>query len=113
MFQERTGAIIMIELISRHRDEIDALCREFGVLRLEVFGSAATGEFEPERSDIDFIVHYPEGYDFGLWLDRYFELRDRLAALLEHDVDLIMVGAMRKPHFIESVNRSRQLLYAA
>jgi uncharacterized protein len=103
----------MIALITEHREEIEALCREFGVLRLEIFGSAATGEFDPERSDIDFLVEYPKGYDFGLWFTRYFDLRDRLEALLGRRVDLIMVGAMRKPHFIESVNKSRRLLYAA
>lgn len=103
----------MIALVEHNLEAIDALCREYGVLRLELFGSAATGEFDPERSDIDFIVEYPEGYDFGLWLTRYFEFKKRLEALLGYRVDLVMVGAMRNPYFIQSVNESRQLLYAA
>ena len=103
----------MIALVEQHLEAIEALCREFGVLRLELFGSAATGEFDPARSDVDFLVEYPEGYDFGLWLTRYFAFKERLEDLLGYPVDLVMVGAMRKPHFIESVNKSRQLLYAA
>ena len=103
----------MIPLIEQHLEAIRALCREFGVARLEVLGSAATGDFDPASSDVDFIVEYPPDYDFGLWLTRYFELKERLETLLGRPVDLVMAGAMRKPRFIESANESRRLLYAA
>ena len=103
----------MIALIQQNLEAIEALCREYGVLRLEVFGSAATGAFNPDSSDIDFIVEYPDDYEFGPWLKRYFEFKQRLEALLGYPVDLVMADAMRKPHFIASVNQSRQSLYAA
>lgn len=103
----------MIALVKDHLDAIEALCREYGIVRLELFGSAATGEFDPEHSDVDFIVEYPPDYEFGPWLTRYFEFKERLEALLERSVDLVMVGAMRNPYFIQSANESRQLLYAA
>ncbi len=32
------------------------LCERNGVERLELFGSAARGEFDPAKSDLDFIV---------------------------------------------------------
>jgi uncharacterized protein len=35
-----------------------ALCRRFHVRRLDVFGSAARGDFDPEHSDVDFIVEF-------------------------------------------------------
>lgn len=103
----------MNPLIEQHREAIRALCREFGIARLELFGSVATDAFDPDRSDVDFIVEYPPDYDFGPWLVRHFELRDRLAALLGREVDLIMASAMRKPRFIRSVSETRQVLYAA
>jgi predicted nucleotidyltransferase len=103
----------MTGLIEEHLDAIRALCREFGVTRLEVFGSAATPEFDPERSDIDFLVEYPPDYEFGLWAGRHFELQERLADVLGRPVDLVMASAMRKPRFIASVNQTRRLLYAA
>ncbi len=103
----------MVPLIEQHLEAIRALCREHGVNRLELFGSAATDAFDPARSDIDFVVEYPPGYEFGLWLTRYFEFKDQLEALLGRSVDLVMVGAMRERHFIESANESRRLLYAA
>jgi uncharacterized protein len=103
----------MISLIEQHRIAIRALCEEFGVSRLELFGSAATGGFNPARSDVDFLVEYPPDYDFGPWLARYFEFKERLETLLGRPVDLVMAGAPRNPYVIQSINETRQLLYAA
>ncbi|MGH2531105.1 MAG: nucleotidyltransferase family protein [Thermomicrobiales bacterium] len=103
----------MIPLIEQHRAAIAELCREYGVTKLEVFGSAATGAFDPKSSDVDFIVEYPPDYEFGPWLKRYFELKERLEALLGRPVDLVMAGAPRNPYVIRSMNESRQPLYAA
>jgi len=41
-----------------HREAIARVCREHGVERLEVFGSAADGSFDPGRSDFDLIVRH-------------------------------------------------------
>jgi predicted nucleotidyltransferase len=103
----------MIELIERNLEAIQALCREFDVVRLEVFGSAGRGTFDPARSDIDFLVEYAPGTNLGPWLDRYFALKERLEELLGRPVDLVMIGALRKPRYVRSVNESRQLVYAA
>ncbi len=103
----------MNPLIEQHQEAIRALCREYGVARLELFGSAATDQFDPDRSDIDFIVDYAPETDLGPWLKHYFEFKERLEALLDRPVDLVMAGAMRNPYFIRSVNESRRLLYAA
>ena len=103
----------MNPLIERHRDAIRELCRDYGIARLELFGSAATDAFDADRSDVDFIVEYPPDYDFGPWLARHFAFQERLEALLGRPVDLVMAGAIRKPRFIQSVNETRQVLYAA
>lgn len=104
---------MIAQVVEKHLEAIQGLCREYGVARLELFGSATTGKFAQEGSDIDFIVEYPANYDFGVWLTRYFELKERLEAELGNPVDLVMAGAIRKRRFIESVNESRRLLYAA
>lgn len=103
----------MIELIERNLDTIRALCRQFDVVRLEVFGSAASGAFDPARSDVDFVVDFAPGTDLGPWLERYFAFKERLEEVLGRPVDLVMAGALRKPRFVRSVNESRQLVYAA
>jgi len=100
-------------IIAEHLESIRALCREFGVARLEVFGSVCTPDFDPERSDVDFLVEYPTDYDFGPWATRFLALQEALANLLGRKVDLIFSRAVRKKYFLQSVNQTRQLLYAA
>lgn len=98
-------------IIDAHREELDRLCRQFGVQRLELFGSATGGSFDPKRSDIDFIVDFGPGGQPDLF-SRYFGLNEALAALFDRKVDLVMAGAITNPHFIASVNHTRQAVYA-
>lgn len=100
-------------IIAENLEAIRALGREFGVLRLEVFGSVCTPQFDPETSDVDFLVEYPDDYDFGPWVSRYFALKESLSRLLGRPVDLIMASAPRNVYFARSIDRTRQLLYAA
>ena len=53
----------MIPLISQHSDELTEICRRYHVKRLDVFGSAAVGDFNPDTSDIDFLVEFDEPDD--------------------------------------------------
>jgi uncharacterized protein len=71
-------------------DKLDALadiCRRYGVSRLEVFGSAARDDFDPARSDVDFLVTFKPAArsDIGA-LD---ELKEALENLLGRSVDLV------------------------
>jgi hypothetical protein len=102
----------MIALIEEHRDELEALCRRYHVRKLELFGSAARGDFDPERSDLDFLVEFleiPEGQSFRT----FFGLRFALAELYGREVDLVMTKALRNPYFIADISDSRVVLYAA
>ncbi|MEW5945890.1 MAG: nucleotidyltransferase domain-containing protein [bacterium] len=103
----------MISLISGNIEDIRDICRRYGVARLEVFGSAVDGAFDPAHSDIDFIVEFPPDYDIGPWMARYHDLRDELIRLLGRNVDLVMSGAPRNPFFIRELNRTRKVIYAA
>jgi predicted nucleotidyltransferase len=78
----------MHTLITQHRDEIAALCRRYGVRRLEVFGSAARGvDFDPAKSDADFLVDFEPGDGINP-LRQFFGLAEDLEALLGRRVDL-------------------------
>ena len=48
----------MHAIIHEHRDELIALARRSHVRHLEVFGSAATGDFEPGKPDVDLLVKF-------------------------------------------------------
>lgn len=78
----------MIPGIAEKRAALIALCRRFGVARLEVFGSAARGlDFDPRRSDADFLVTFaPETRDN---LEAFEDFRAALEELLGRKVDLV------------------------
>jgi uncharacterized protein len=104
----------MVSTIADNQAAISELCTRFGVQRLEVFGSAASGEgFDPQKSDLDFIVEFRPDQDLGPWLQHYFALRDALSSLFGFPVDLVMSSAMKNPYFIREANRTRTMLYGA
>lgn len=101
-------------LVAQHIPKIRALCREFGVTKLEIFGSAVTDEFDPERSDVDFLVTYPDGYDYGPWASRYVELANRLEEILQRDIDFVTERALRTKqnvHFQRAVDSNRETVF--
>jgi len=88
------------------------LCTRYGVRRLELFGSAATGGFDSGRSDLDFLVECLP-LKSGQHADAYFGLKEELEALFTRDVDLVMDSAIVNPYFREELDRTRTALYAA
>jgi uncharacterized protein len=65
-----------------------ALCRRYGVSRLEVFGSAARGtDFDPARSDVDFLVTFAPAQRNDL--AAFADFRQALETLLGRPVDLV------------------------
>lgn len=81
----------MIPQVERHRANLEALCRCFRVRRLELFGSAATGGFQGETSDVDFLVEFESTAGPG-YADRYFGLLESLEALFGRPVDLVVAS---------------------
>ena len=106
-------APVLAQTLIDHREAIEALCRAWGVDRLEVFGSAADGRFDPARSDVDFIVRLgPPGPTHGGSLGRRFVgLAEALEALLGRPVDLITDQPLANPYLRRTVDASRHLLY--
>lgn len=88
------------------------MCTRHGVQRLEVFGSAATGRFDPLHSDLDFLVQFDTAPP-AVMADRYFGLLEDLGSLFGRPVDLVIKSAIRNPYFRQAVEQSRTLLYAA
>jgi uncharacterized protein len=79
----------MLRLIAERHTEIAVLCRSFGVKRLSVFGSAARDDFDPSRSDLDFLVEFDRDKPGALSLKTFFDFKDQLEALFGRDVDLV------------------------
>lgn len=104
--------IKVINLITEHREEILELCRKFDVKRLELFGSAARGDFDERTSDLDFFVEFLSD-DWHGAADRWFGLQEGLERLFNRKVDLVSIPAAKNPYFLEVANRHRIKLYAA
>lgn len=69
----------MIPELAQRREELAELCRRFGVRRLEVFGSAATGAFDAE-SDFDFLVEFDRS---DRYFDQFFGFKSRSRSCLD------------------------------
>lgn len=76
----------MHPMISEKRDQLIAACKRFDVARLDIFGSAARGgDFDPARSDADFLVAFrPDAK-----ADFYLDLEEALENILERKIDLM------------------------
>ncbi|MCC7476728.1 MAG: nucleotidyltransferase domain-containing protein [Pirellulales bacterium] len=102
----------MIRDIQERQSEVQSLCKRFDVARLELFGSAASeGAFNPQESDLDFLVEFNSPLDLGPWLSRYFQFREALFNLFGRPVDLVMTSAIKSQRFLEEAGRTRRLIY--
>jgi len=102
----------MIDEITRRRAEVVVLCRRFYVRRLDVFGSAARGDFDTENSDLDFLVEFYRDEPTDAF-DAYFGLKEALEELFGRPVDLVEAGAVENPYLKASIEASRENVYAA
>ncbi len=102
----------MIPPLAQRRVEIEALCRRYSVQRLELFGSAAAGLDRPGDSDLDFLVEFAP-LPSGAYSDAYFGLMESLEALFGRPVDLIVASAIRNPYFLQAIEDTKRLIYAA
>lgn len=102
----------MNSIIADHQLEIEKLCRKFRVQRLELFGSAATTAFNPEQSDLDFLVEFAP-LPKGEYASAFFDLKAALEQLFRRPVDLVVASSIRNPYFRQSVEQNKALLYAA
>lgn len=95
--------------IDRQLPALQSLCRDLGVRRLELFGSAARGE---SPRDLDFLVDLGDK-EPGEYASTYFELLERLTELFAQPIDLITPANLGNPYFRERVESEKRLLYAS
>ncbi|MDE0415464.1 MAG: nucleotidyltransferase domain-containing protein [bacterium] len=99
--------------IAEKQDELTELFRQYDVVRPEVFGSAARGtDFCPDTSDADFLVEFNRNGELRA-LEQFFGLAEALREVLGRPVDLVENHMFRNPYLRDSINESRELVYAA
>jgi uncharacterized protein len=102
----------MVGQVSEKLGDVLQLCAQFRVHSLELFGSAAKGNFDAERSDLDFLVTFAP-MDPVDYARAYFGLLTELQRLFGTAVDLVELEAQDNPYFLAAIGPTRELLYAA
>lgn len=99
--------------IAEKVQEVRRLCEKYGVKRLTLVGSAASGTFDPQTSDLDFLVEL-QAVDDPIQRGRtYLALWDELEGLFGRAVDLIDPRSIENPYVAASIQRNRRDLYEA
>ena len=100
----------MSSFLGKNKGKLAEVCRRFGVRRLEVFGSAVREDFDPAKSDFDFIVSFADKTP-GTYADRYFDFAAAIEKLLGRRIDLLTERSIRNPYFRREVEAARQIVY--
>jgi predicted nucleotidyltransferase len=99
----------MQKILTNNIEKIQAICAEFNVNSLFAFGSVTTDYFN-ELSDIDLLISF-NPMEYGDYADSYFAIAEKFEALFNRPVDLVTEKSLSNPYFIDSVNKSKTLLY--
>ena len=102
----------MKDIIQRKISELSELCDKHRVLRLALFGSATTDDFNPDSSDLDFIVEF-QAMAPAEHADNYFGLQEDLEHLFGMPVDLVESAPIKNPYFRKAIEDTQVVLYVA
>ncbi len=93
------------DLLEAHKDEIQEICRRYGVRSLRIFGSVARGKARPD-SDVDLLVRFRK----PISLLQLIRLERELSEVLGVRVDLVTVRSL-SPYIRSDVLASSKVLY--
>jgi uncharacterized protein len=102
----------MIDPLAGKMEAIAALCRRYGVVRLDVFGSVAKGTFNPDSSDLDFVASFNDRQNMN-YAHRFLEFAEALETLFDRRVDLITYQGIKNPYFQEEIEETRKRVYVS
>jgi uncharacterized protein len=100
----------MIAEIASRQEQVAVLCERYGVIKLDLFGSAARGDFSPAASDLDFVALFADRTNPN-YVDRYLDFANALEAIFGRHVDLVTERSIRGPFFRRSVDLDRETIY--
>ena len=100
----------MKDILTKNLNMINGLCKSHNVENLFAFGSVMTDRFN-KKSDIDLLISFKPINDHGEYADNYFDLVEKFEKLFNRNVDLVTDRSLSNPYFIESINKTKTLLY--
>ena len=96
-------------LIDQNIESLKRLCNIYNVDKMYLFGSALTSNFSNE-SDIDFLVKF-KSIELSQYFENYLNFKENLETLFGREVDLLEEQTLKNPILINSINRSKELVY--
>jgi hypothetical protein len=110
MARDRDSKVSGDALYRPGNSAVKKLCHQYRVQRLDLFGSAVDEKFDPNRSDLDFVVTF-EPMSPTDYAAAYFGLREALEGLSGRPVDLLTDTALANPYLRRSVDAQRRALF--
>jgi predicted nucleotidyltransferase len=102
----------MNQIITDKIPQLKALCKKYHVSTMYLFGSAVTDTFN-DNSDVDFLISFKSDVRLEEYADNYFDLLFEMEDIFGRKVDLVTEKTLSNPYFIQSVEQTKQLIYAA
>ena len=97
--------------LDNYLNQIKGLCKKHKVRNLFVFGSILTENFT-NNSDIDLIIDININ-DPIEYAENYFNFKFTLEDLLNRKIDLLEQKALKNKYFIENIDKTKKVIYAA
>ena len=98
------------KIIEENLDKIIEICHKFGVKKIYAFGSVITNRFDPEKSDLDFVVEMEEMPPL-IRGEKLIALWEALEDLFYRKVDLITDQSIKNPYLRANINKTKRLIY--
>ena len=96
-------------IVERNMEDLKKLCAMHNVEKMYLFGSALNSNFN-KKSDIDLLVKF-KSIELSRYFDNYMDFKNNLEKLFGRKVDLVEEQTLRNPILINSINKSKELIY--
>jgi predicted nucleotidyltransferase len=100
----------MNQIITKNLQQVITLLKANHIKRAFAFGSVCTDKFN-DQSDIDLLIAFEENLDPVKQGGIYWTLEEQLQKIFNHPVDLVAEHTLQNPYFINSINKTKTLLY--
>ncbi len=102
--------MVIKEEIEKNKKEFNTLCKSHKVKKLFAFGSGVTSQFDPVKSDFDFLVELDitDPIEKG---ETLLSLWDKFELFFNREIDLLTNASLRNPYLKREIESTKKLIY--
>jgi predicted nucleotidyltransferase len=97
-------------MLERRSEALAQVCEKYSVRRLALFGSALAPSFDPDTSDLDFLVEFRDIPPVRR-AECFFGLEEDLERLFGSRIDVVEASAVKNPYVQEAIERKQAVLF--